>query len=152
MPLVLLETEYIQANLLSQKESERHLEQSWPAGPSQIVTPRRPTDTLVKCSLLHASRSGCCHEALLQQELTDLPANTKYQKCFEQWHSPKKIPTLKGMVIWSLSQTLYHTSYGSTELLTGGLLSHFSQRKMNISFLFHKLTSSKIVTVWPRAT
>lgn len=47
-----------------------------------------------------------------QQEFTDLPANAKYQKYFEQWHSPKKIPTLKGMVIWSLSLTLYHTSYG----------------------------------------
>lgn len=72
-------------------------------------------------------RFGCCHEALLQQEFTDLPANTKYQKYLEQWHSPRKIPTLKGMVIWSLSLTLYHTSCGSTgRLRAGGLLSHFS--------------------------
>lgn len=127
MPVVLLEREYIQANLLSPKESERHVEQSWPVGPSQIVTPRRPTGALGKCHYCMPLRFGCCHEALLQQVFTDLPANTKYQKYFEQWHSPKKIRTLKGMVIWSLSLTLYHISYGSTgRLRTGELLSHFS--------------------------
>lgn len=45
-----------------------------------------------------------CHEASLQQELTDIPGNTKYQKYFEQWHSFNKIPTLKGIAIWSLKK------------------------------------------------
>ena len=86
-----------------------------PPGPSQMATPEDPHAHWLNAHYRRPLRFWWCCGASLQQELTDVPANTKHQDYFGQWHSPKKIPTLKGMAIWSLPLTHYHGSYGSTE-------------------------------------